>query len=281
MKRDIGEEIACPCCEGRDRIFWATEMGFTAVRCSSCNLIYVNPRPRLELIDVAVRTGVHGEHANNLDVRTPRIGARVEKYQEILGRLFADVWKKGAPVSWLDVGAGNGEIVEAIGKLAPSGSQIEGVEPMESKASRARARNLNVVTSYLEPSHSKVDFISVVDVFSHIPQFGEFLSLVRSVLLPGGELFVETGNLADLDRREDFSGELGLPDHLVFAGETQLRGYLNRAGFEIITIDRVRIDGFTYFAKNLVKAALGRPVLVRLPYTSRYRQLHVRARLSE
>jgi SAM-dependent methyltransferase len=281
MRQDIEEKVACPCCKGRDYFFWATELGFTAVRCSSCNLIYVNPRPKLELIDAAVRTGVHGEHAKNLDVRTLRIGARVAMYQKILGRLFSDVWSKGAPVSWLDVGAGNGEIVEAIAKLAPSGSQIEGVEPMESKASRARARNLNVATSYLESSHSKVGFVSVVDVFSHIPQFDDFLSLVRSVLLPGGELFVETGNLADLDRREDFSGELGLPDHLVFAGEAQLRRYLNGAGFEIITINRVRIDGFTYFAKNLVKAALGRPVLIRRPYTSRYRQLHVRARLSE
>jgi SAM-dependent methyltransferase len=231
-------------------------------------------------IDMAVRTGVHGADANYLDVRTRRIDAKVELYRRILGGFFADVWKREKPVTWLDVGAGNGEIVDAITKLAPAGSRIEGVEPMDAKASRARARHLDVTTGYLQPTRSKVEFISVVDVFSHIPQFGDFLSDVRSVLLPGGEIFIETGNLADLDRREDFSGELGLPDHLVFAGERQLTGFLNNAGFEIMRIEHIRIDGVVYFAKNVVKALMQRPVTVRLPYTSKFRQLLVRARVA-
>ena len=51
---------------------------------------------------------------------------------------------------------------------------------------------------------------------------------------------METGNLADLDRREDFPGELGLPDHLTFAGEAHLLGFLERAGFELVRIERVK-----------------------------------------
>jgi SAM-dependent methyltransferase len=280
MKPNSDGEIGCPYCGAHDSTFWATEIGFRAVRCDRCRLIYVNPRPKPELIDAAVRTGVHGEHAKNLDVRTRRIGKKVAIYEKVLGRMFADVWQRGEPIAWLDVGAGNGEIVEAIARLASEGSRIEGVEPMEAKASRARARGLNVITSYLKPAHPKVGFVSVIDVFSHIPQFSDFLADVRSVLLPGGELFLETGNLADLDRREDFSGELGLPDHLVFAGEPQLYGYLKKAGFEIVKVERVRIDGFVYFAKNVVKSLLGRPVQVRLPYSSKFRQLQVRARLT-
>lgn len=278
MTSSLSNEVACPCCGSTDYAPWARELGFTAVRCQSCRLIYVNPRPNLTAIESAVRTGVHGEDAGYLDVRTKRIEARVSVYQKRFARIFADVWSKAAPISWLDVGAGNGEIVEAITNLAPAGSRIEGVEPMDAKASRARARGLNVQTSYLRPDHPKVDFISVVDVFSHIPEFGGFLADVSNALLPGGELFIETGNLADLDRREEFSGELGLPDHLVFAGRTQLDSYLDRAGFEVVSVEPVRIDGMIYSAKNLVKAMLGRPVTVRLPYSSRFRQLLVRAR---
>jgi len=229
---------------------------------------------------LAVRTGIHNESAQYLNVRTRRIDKKVSLYQKRLGRLFRDVWLKNAPVSWLDVGAGYGEIVEAVARLAPPGSIIEGVEPMESKASQARERGLRVETSYLERDHAKVDFVSVVDVFSHIPQFGTFLSTARDVLHPGGELFIETGNLADLDRREDFAGELGLPDHLVFAGETHLDGYLKNAGFRIVEIERVQIDGFVYFAKNVAKALLGRQVLVRPPYQSKFRQLLIRARIT-
>lgn len=273
-----GCDIACPCCGSTDCAPWARELSFTAVRCRSCKLIYVNPRPPVAAIQSAVRTGVHGADAGYLDVRTQRIDARVNVYLERFARIFGDVWSKGVPVSWLDVGAGNGEIVEAITKLAPAGSRIEGVEPMDAKASRARARGLNVRTSYLTADHPKVGFVSVIDVFSHIPEFGSFLADVRAVLLPGGELFIETGNLADLDRREEFPGALGLPDHLVFAGESQLGLYLKDAGFEIVSIERVRVDGIIYFVKNVVKKILGRPVTVRLPYTSRYRQLLIRAR---
>ena len=132
---------------------------------------------------------------------------------------------------------------------------------------------------YLTKDGRKVEIISVVDVFSHIPDFDAFLADVRAVLEPGGELFVETGNLADLDRRAEFPGELGLPDHLVFAGEKHLLGYLDRAGFEVVRIRRRRIDGLVNLAKNIVKKIIGRPAALGVPYTSKYRQLQVRARL--
>jgi hypothetical protein len=90
---------------------------------------------------------------------------------------------------------------------------------------------------------------------------------------------VETGNLADLADRQEFPGELGLPDHLVFAGEVHLRGYLERAGFEIVRVERARIDGVANLVKNAVKKLIGRPAVLGVPYTSDYRQLLVRARL--
>lgn len=280
MNPVLEEQIDCPYCRIRNDSFWASERGFTAVRCNGCGLIYVNPRPKQDSIDMAVKTGIHGEAAEYLDARARRINAKVSRYRAILQRTFADVWGRGEPISWLDIGAGYGEIVEAVSKLAPVGSIVSGVEPMQPKAVQAQARGLSVAASYLDSTHPQVGFISMVDVFSHIPSFSNFLTTVRSVLKPGGELFVETGNLADLEHREDFPGELGLPDHLVFAGEPQLCGYLQEAGFEIVAIERERIDGLMFSAKNIVKSLLGRPVVKQLPYSSKFRQLMVRARLT-
>ena len=233
----------------------------------------------MDAISSAVRTGVHSAEAQHLDVRARRVPRKVGYYRRALGSLFADIWARQLPISWLDVGAGYGEVLEAVSSLAPTGSQLEGLEPMKYKADEARARGLTMTEDYLRPDHAKVDIISVVDVFSHIPSFGQFLGDVRSVLRPGGELFVETGNLADLTRRNEFPGELGLPDHLVFAGEKHLRGYLEQGSFDVVGVESRRIDGATHLAKNLVKKLLGRPVLLSLPYTSRYRSLLVRARL--
>ena len=273
------ETIPCPYCGSTKYSAWAEELGFTVVRCGDCALLYCNPRPSLSMINVAVRTGTHGKEAQGLNVESRRVKSKVTYYRRVFSRLFGDVWSRGQPISWLDVGAGYGEVLEAVAALAPGGSHVEGLEPMSPKAKMARARGLTITEDYLRPNHAKVDIVSAVDVFSHLPDFGSFLADIRNVLKPNGELFIETGNLADLARREEFPGELGLPDHLVFAGEKHLLGYLDEAGFEIVRIERRRIDGVVNLAKNIVKMLIGRPAALGIPYTSEYRQLQIRARL--
>jgi len=273
------ETVPCPYCGAADHVPWASELGFVAVRCAGCGLIYVNPRPTQNLISAAVRTGAHGAEAKGLRVTSRRIPPKVAQYKALLGHLFADVWNSGRAISWLDVGAGYGEVVEAVTQLAPAGSRVQGLEPMAPKAADARARGLPVEEDYLRRTHPKVGFVSLVDVFSHIPDFAAFLDDVVAVLEPNGEMFIETGNLADLRERNEFPGELGLPDHLVFAGERHMRGFLERAGFEIVRVEQVRIDGVLNLIKNTVKKVLGRPAQIRFPYQSGYRQLLIRARL--
>jgi len=276
------ELIPCPYCRSDSFEAWAEERGFTAVRCRNCRLLYCNPRPALPAIDSAVRSGAHGSDAGGLDVTSRRVPRRVLRYQRIFDEMFDDLWAAGKPVSWMDVGAGYGEVLEALLVLAPKGSRIVGLEPMHPKAEKARERGLSVVEDYLRPEHGRVErvqVVSTVDVFSHIPDFWEFLLSVKAVLQPGGEFFVETGNLADLQHREEFPGELGLPDHLVFAGESHLLGFLERAGFDVVRIRRERIDGLLNLGKNVIKKLIGRPAQFGMPYTSAYRQLQVRARL--
>jgi SAM-dependent methyltransferase len=273
--------IVCPYCGGSDDTFWAEELGFKVVRCKGCSLLYVNPRLPLGEIERAVRSGMHGDEGHGLQVTARRVRSKVRRYEQVLGRFFEDVWAAGQGVSWLDVGAGYGEVLEAVQHLAPSGSRVEGLEPMHPKAEAARGRGLIVTEDYLRASHPRVQIISFIDVFSHLPDFRSFLSDVRAVLRPRGELFMETGNLADVASRDEFSGELGLPDHLVFAGESHLRGFLDAAGFEIVRLERDRVDGVLNFAKCIAKKALGRSEILRVPYTSNYRQLLVRARLKD
>ncbi len=271
--------INCPFCRSGKYSRWAEELGFIAVRCNDCALIYVNPRPVLESINAAVRTGSHGEGAHQLNVVARPSAAKIGRYRNIFRRIFDDVWRDGKPISWLDVGAGYGEIVEAVTELAHAESRIEGLEPMHPKAAYAIARGLTITEDYLRPTHPKVQYVSIVDVFSHIPDFEAFLSDVKSVLETSGEIFLETGNLADLENRDEFPGELGLPDHLVFAGQKQLCGFIQNAGFEIVRIEKIRVDGVVNLIKNVVKKIIGRPAMIRLPYTSKYRQLLIRARL--
>lgn len=275
------EVVPCPLCGARCDEPWAEERGFCVARCGQCRLLFVNPRPAAQAIEQAVRTGVHGGAAAGLEVTSRRVPAKVAYYVDRLRQLFADRWKSGEPVHWLDVGAGYGELLEAVARLASPGSRLQGLEPMRPKAAAAVARGLDVHADYLRPTHPKVQVVSFVDVFSHVPDFRAFLADVRAVLLPGGEIFMETGNLADVDDRWEFPDELGVPDHLVFAGENQLARYLADSGFELTHLRRQRIDGLLSTAKCFAKRMLGRPARLRMPYTSGYRQLLVRARMRE
>lgn len=273
------ENINCPLCSEATSINWAEENGYTAVKCVSCGLVYVNPRPSLSLISEAVKTGVHSdvEHGRTAIVR--RVVTSVARYKNIISYMFSDVWHSNKPISWLDVGAGYGEFVEAVTSLAPSGSRIEGLEPMKPKADDAKKRGLKIKEMYLSEVSDKYDILSLINVFSHIPDFNMFLKDVKNVLTENGEIFLETGNTGDLISCHEVPGELDLPDHLVFAGEKNIIAYLNEAGFSIIYIKRIRIDGLINFTKCFVKKLLGRKVTLSIPYTSKYRTLLVRAKL--
>lgn len=278
-QRAVIETVVCPFCCGEESMVWAEENGFRAVRCAGCGLVYVNPRPVRELISQAVETGVHSAETGGRTVIGRRQASKVRLYRRLLAGLFVDVWKGDTPISWLDVGAGFGEIVEAVASLAPAGSRVEGLEPMRPKAELARSRGLAVRESYLSEIGGTYGFLSLINVFSHIPDFREFLGETKRVLASGGEILIETGNIGDLDRRREVPVELDLPDHLVFAGERHLEGYLREAGFAVVEILRFRQDSAVGFARSLFKKLLGRRVALSFPYTSRYRKLLIRAHL--
>lgn len=275
--KTLTQETACSYCSCANNKEWATELGFSVVRCEGCGLLFVSPVPSQESVNQAVRSGTYNSLALNVTAR--RIPRKIKKYWKVFRILFADVWRDAYPITWVDVGCGYGEVLEAVSTLAPAGSLICGYEPMTVKAEKATSMGLHVTNDYLTPHSIEADVISAVDIFSHIPDFHSFLTTVATNLRKNGLLYLETGNLADLNRRIDFPGELGVPDHLVFAGEKHLRGYLDRAGFDIESVDYVRIDGFLELCKNIVKCLLGRPFFLQVPYTSKYRQLLIRARL--
>jgi SAM-dependent methyltransferase len=267
----------CPCCEALEHSYWASESGFDVVRCNECGLLYVHPMPDPTYVDRAVRTGAHNLGGLALNVRSRRVPRKVPYYRRRMAAILKDVIDCGRPVTWVDVGCGYGEFIEALRMILPPGSKIIGVEPMAHKAEAARKQGLEVINDYLKPQQFEADFISNIDVFSHIPDYRAFLNIVRSNLKSSGELIIETGNGADLQSRKDAHNELGLPDHLVFAGRTTMSRYLDSMGFEISSVSEERFDTITQMIKNLIKLSIGRTSYLGIPYTSPYRQLIFRA----
>lgn len=230
-------------------------------------------------IEKAVRTGVQVVQSRHVDVRSRRSERKVSYYTKVVNELFGAELRSARQPVWLDVGCGYGEALEAVVRVSRGTARAIGVEPMTHKAVAASARGLTVDNFFLEPERYRADFVSMIDIFSHIPDFRSILATVRSNLNVDAYLFLETGNLADIPRREDFPNELGLPDHLTFAGERQIAALLVEAGFQVLTIRRERIDGIENMIKNIVKRSMGRQSKISVPYLSRYRQLQFKAKL--
>lgn len=263
-------EVDCPLCGSRRHTNFKVENTFAAVRCTMCELVYVTPRPNDQLIRAGVETGIRKEIGGK-SVRARRSVSRIKGYRALFSSLFADLWSSGRPIRWLDVGAGYGEVVEAVAAIAPGGSTVEGIEPMRHKVLVAQALSLPVREGYLDSVSGTYDVVSLINVFSHLRDIRGFLLEVGRLLPEGGRFLIETGNVGDLGEASEVPGDLDLPDHLVFAGEGHVERFLAEAGFKVVSRTRFRRDSIGRFAKNVVKMALGYSVTLRLPYTSPYR----------
>ena len=275
----MDEIVNCPLCGEKEFQPWGSENGYQCVRCTRCRLLYVNPRPCQGSIDKGVLLGVHHGESLNLNVVGRRVASKVPQYRKVLYDNFPEFRDRQQPVDWLDVGAGFGEFVEALTACLPAGSNCEGIEPMAPKAQSARDRGLRVREAFLSEVTEKYDVVSIFDILSHVPNFHSFLQEIRAVLRPNGEVFIKTGNAADVGPRDRVPEPLTLPDHLVFAGESHIRRFLTEGGFDVVSLRACRVDGLVYSARNLVKWVLRRPVRLGVPYTSELRVLYIRARL--
>ena len=271
------EDCNCPYCGSSSKKQWGIEKGFHTVRCTGCDFLYLSPRPSQEIRTSATDTGSHGA-ADGMDISERYIPAKSAIYRNILAETFADVWSNKASVIWVDIGSGYGEVMDAVRSLASSDSKVMGIEPMAVKANSAINRGLQVQIGYVGAQSEKAQYASLINVFSHIYDFDSLLKDIHALLLDKGELFMETGDMTKIERREQLPFELGSPDHVAFASEKHIRGFLDRNGFEIVSISHKRVDGLVSTVKNIVKKAIGRDVVIKVPYTSDYRSMFVRAR---
>jgi SAM-dependent methyltransferase len=149
---------------------------------------------------------------------------------------------------------------------------------MRPKVRAAAQRGVKLIPEFIGPDTGRFDFVSAINVFSHVNEPRQFLSQLQGLLKPRGELILETGDMSRVDRREDYPGELDLPDHVGFATRQNVHSMLQDAGFELVGTHYRRVDGLSRFSRDLAKRLLGRQVSFRIPYSSPFRSMLVRAR---
>jgi SAM-dependent methyltransferase len=254
------KEVKCYNCGSNESTYFDTENGYTLVKCSGCGLLYVNPRPSEEDITEALKLGIHqGEEVKCFTgVYKPYF---LDKYATVLSDFFPEEKAELKGKKWLDIGCGYGEFLQALDIHSKGELTTIGSEPNEIKMQYARKNGLDVSYIDLASHHEMYDFISLLNVFSHLPDPPDFFSKLKKNLNPGGEIFLQTGHTCHLSRRQHIK-PYQLPDHLSFANQEIVENIFRRLGFEIVDVRIYKPEWHPYtvdyykLMKDLVKAVL-------------------------
>lgn len=232
MRRDRDlelEQVVCPFCGEAKYHLLHREGRFQMVRCSSCQFIYLNPRP----------TG-------NALLRfyqdyLPEDESSVEAWQRMMRSIFRKAanlierYKKQGRL--LDVGTGFGFFLVEMRKR---GWEAVGVEI--SQKAMDYAKNVLGLTLHLGPlekvgfSESEFDVVSSFYVIEHLPQPMEFLRECYRILKPGGMLLLRYPHTTPIKNLLGFFGVQNklydLPAHLSDFSPVVIQRFLEKAGFK-------------------------------------------------
>ena len=225
--------MACYNCDAEEYSSYAKENGYSLVKCQHCGLLYVVNPPNPETINEAHAQGLHaGDELLDVTGKFNKSGLRNNL------RLLEEFFKDPSELqgSWLDIGCGHGELMCALKAYSNSKLNVVGSEPNVFKQESARSRGLDV--SFIEDLNAhqtKYEFISLLNVYSHLPDPPAFIRTVRSLLVNGGRFLIQTGDTANLTAEEHYR-PFDLPDHLSFASEKIVSDILQRSGFRVVAI---------------------------------------------
>jgi 2-polyprenyl-3-methyl-5-hydroxy-6-metoxy-1,4-benzoquinol methylase len=272
-------EVKCYNCNSNEATFYATENGYNLVKCSGCGLLYVNPRPSDDEIVEGAQQGLHKG-----DVTLDHTGKFDPVKLSMYRRVLKDIYPNGCTgKSWLDIGCGHGELLASVNDVYNRAISIKGTEPNVYKQEAARKRGLDVTYFDIFTHDSKYDVISLLNVFSHLPDPLVFLRRCKDMLASGGELIIQTGDSAHFSPEEHFR-PLFLPDHLSFASEKIVRDILVRSGFEVVTVKHYPIiyPHIVSVGKEILKLVWpGKKSRIRYMMSPKYRaDMFVKARMS-
>jgi SAM-dependent methyltransferase len=271
--------VSCPCCRSIESAPYAEENGFVLTRCLSCGLLYVNPRPPDDEVALGARTG---HHAGERPVRTTG-RRRLEAgslYRSVLRELYGRDGFDVGPM-WLDIGCGYGEFMHTLRAYSGGRLRCVGVEPNARKRLIASRAGLDVRDIDALDAIPPVDAVSLLNVFSHLPNPSAEFDAIWRALRPGGEFLIETGDTAGLPE-DQHPRPLDLPDHLSFASEAALRIMLAGCGFEVVGV--AKRQAISPHPISLLREAIraflpGRIARFRLALDPRYRtDMWIRAR---
>ncbi len=231
------ESVSCNLCGKKLARLIAVENDYQIVRCLSCGLNYLNPRPK-QVEQEAMIDSQQFQDMNDdviVDMTEHLKGTRglllMAKHRMDIIENYSEVG------SLLDVGCGIGHLVKVA---RDRGWKAIGVEPSADRAAFGRQTfDIPIVESSLEDFSSSQTFqvISLFNVLSHLRNPLEALKNLVNNLDPDGIMVLRTGNKGEIATAEQaamWKDPWGAPDHLYWFSDQSIRKLCERLGLTIL-----------------------------------------------
>lgn len=220
---------------GKDYEYRTSDDTFSALRCNSCGLVYLNPRPDISEIEQIYPSNYH---AFDFSERNFGVVHKVRSRLEA-GRLLSWCEKLPADARILDVGCGDGFHLNLLKKYGGKDWRLEGVDVDNRAVRMAEKKGLKIHTGTIEeldlPKDS-FDLALIIQTVEHVENPFKFLTAVKSVLKPGGKAVIVTDNTDALDFKLFKGGYWGgyhFPRHWNLFNRKSLTKMATKIGFEI------------------------------------------------
>ncbi len=230
------EHLDCKLCHNSEYELFAEIGGYKLVKCKSCGLVYLNPRPSQREIK-KLYANKYGLCKKKTDMHSRQIEEEINKRRRRCEKIVGILKKKAGRV--LDVGCGPGFFIACMKRY---GWEVTGIDISESAGNFAREYlGLNIYTGIVEETAFKQEFdlITMSHLFEHLADPADTLKRIAQLMSKDGMLVVAGPNFGSFDRWWHGMSWEGykMPSHLYYLTPETYRAFLEKAGFQVVKIE--------------------------------------------
>lgn len=233
--------VTCNCCgaddtspvlTGRD-LLHGMPGEFTLVQCNRCGLMYLNPQPTSEELEIYYPP----DYEAHVGTQKQRLGwLRRIDYRYGIEKRYRAIMRH-AQIGWmLDVGCATGAFLDG---MREHGWEVAGIEPSARAVTYAReelglpVQNTTLGAARLEPA--SLDLVTMWNVLEHLSDPQQALHRIREALRPNGLLVFAIPSVESYDLKifKKYWAGYDMPRHLFVFPPATLEKMVRAVGFDL------------------------------------------------